>query len=47
HRDRLVPGNVFNGPALVVEAQTTTILGACYRAAVDGQLNLVIDKVPA
>ena len=45
HRDRLAPGNVFNGPALVVEAQTTTILGAGYRAAVDGLLNLVIDKV--
>ena len=43
-RDELVPGNCFSGPALVVEAQTTTYIPNVYKVYVDNRMNLVIDR---
>jgi N-methylhydantoinase A len=41
-RSRLAPGDVFSGPALVVEPQTTTLVANGWRAAVDGASNLIL-----
>lgn len=37
-------GVVAHGPALVVEEQTTTVVGAAFRAALDGEGNLVLQR---
>ena len=42
-RYALKPGHVIEGPALIEEAESTCVLGAGDRAAVDERLNLVID----
>ena len=44
-RDDLTPGDHILGPALVVEAQTTTFVSAGFEAAVDGGLNIVLTRV--
>jgi len=43
-RDKLVPGNCLSGPALVLEAQTTTYIPSVYNMYIDNRLNLVIDR---
>ena len=43
-RSDLLPGTTLNGPALIVEPQTTTFVGADFSAAVDGLGNLVLTK---
>ena len=42
HRDTLSPGDQFNGPALVTEAQTTTLVSEDFSAHVDAVGNLVL-----
>jgi 5-oxoprolinase (ATP-hydrolysing) len=46
-RQRLQPGMVFDGPALVVEAQTTTVVPASFRAGVNAGGHLVLDRIAA
>ena len=43
-RSKLVPGNCFTGPALVLEAQTTTYVPSAFEVQVDNRMNLVIDR---
>ena len=43
-RDKLIPGNCLSGPALVLEAQTTTYIPDVYNMYIDNYLNLVIDR---
>lgn len=43
-RSKLVPGNCFTGPALVLEAQTTTYVPSAFEVQVDKRMNLVIDR---
>ena len=45
-RDDLAPGDQVCGPALVIEAQTTTFVSADFEAAVDAGLNIVLTRVP-
>lgn len=42
-RDRLEPGNVFEGPAVVVEYSTTTFVPPGVRCGVDAWANLVLE----
>jgi N-methylhydantoinase A len=42
HEREALAGVVVHGPALVVEEQTTTVVGAAFRAALDGAGNLVL-----
>jgi N-methylhydantoinase A len=43
-RSKLVPGNCFTGPALVLEAQTTTYVPSAFEVQVDNWMNLVIGR---
>ena len=43
HRAGLVPGTVFDGPAVVAQEDTTLVVPAGVTARVDGHLNLVLD----
>ncbi|GAB5468192.1 MAG: hydantoinase/oxoprolinase family protein [Rhodospirillales bacterium] len=43
-RETLEPGDWLPGPALVAEAQTTTLVGSGFRARVDGDRNLVLTR---
>ena len=43
-REDLVSGDRIRGPALVIEAQTTTFVSAGFEAAIDGGLNLVLTR---
>lgn len=43
-RIKLLPGDCFSGPALVLEAQTTTYLPGACEVRVDNRMNLVIDR---
>jgi len=45
-RDSLVPGEQIDGPALVTEAQTTTVVAPGWRATVDPRGHLVLEKSP-
>jgi len=45
-RTKLLPGAAFPGPALVVEDQTTTVVGAGYRASVNSLGYLVLERAP-
>ena len=45
-RDDLAPGDQIRGPALVIEAQTTTFVSADFEAVVDAGLNIVLTRVP-
>ena len=44
-RDALAAGDRIRGPALVVEAQTTTFVSAGFEATIDGGLNIVLVRV--
>ncbi len=44
-RDDLTPGDHILGPALVVEAQTTTFVSAAFEAVVDAGWNIVLTRV--
>jgi N-methylhydantoinase A len=46
-RSKLVPGNAVEGPAIVTEFDSTTVVLAGYAAEVDRHLNLVINPAPA
>jgi len=46
HRDSLSPGDQFSGPALVAEAQTTTLVSEDFSAHVDTVGNLVLIQQP-
>jgi N-methylhydantoinase A len=46
-RDQLLAGDVLNGPAMITEYTSATILPPGCRATVDSLLNLVIDVRPA
>src|SRR5262249_42558507 len=46
-REELRPGDRLDGPALVVESQTTTVVPASFRATVNGAGQLVLDRVAA
>jgi len=43
-RGDLRPGDQINGPALVVEPQTTTLVSTDFQLSVDGFLNLVLER---
>ena len=43
-RTNLIPGDKLNGPALVVEPQTTTFVGADFDLAVDAAQNLILTR---
>lgn len=47
HREDLPIGVAFEGPALVVEAQTTTVVPAAFRATVNGAGHLVLTHRPS
>ena len=42
-RETLAPGAILNGPALIVEPQTTTLVSADFAARVDAQGNLWLE----
>ena len=44
HRSELIAGNQVFGPALIVDAESTTFLPPGYGAKVDAYLNLLIEK---
>ena len=44
-RAQLQAGNMFRGPALVVEYSTTTVVPADYHCRVDTANNLVLEQV--
>ena len=46
-RERLRPGNMVVGPAIVFQFDTTTVVPPGWVARVDGWGNLVIERVPA
>jgi N-methylhydantoinase A len=41
-RDQLSPGDCVNGPALITEDQTTTVVTSSYNAAIDGHGYIVL-----
>lgn len=43
-RDALGPGDKMQGPALIVEAQTTTVVTAAFDARIDGAGNIILDR---
>ncbi|MDZ7627441.1 MAG: hydantoinase/oxoprolinase family protein [Parvularculaceae bacterium] len=43
-RDALSPGDRIAGPALIVEAQTTTVVTSVFDARIDGAGNIVLDR---
>jgi N-methylhydantoinase A/oxoprolinase/acetone carboxylase beta subunit len=44
-RDRLGAGNKIDGPALIIDRESTTFLPPAYRAAVDEYLNIIINRI--
>ena len=44
-REALTPGTSLRGPALIVEAQTTTVLPKNYHAVVDQYCNLILERI--
>ena len=44
HREHLQAGDHLEGPALVIEAQTTTFVSAGFEARIDGGLNIVLHR---
>ncbi len=44
-RAELEPGDAFDGPALVVEPQTTTFVSADFGAAIDGRGNIWLTRI--
>ncbi len=43
-RTALRPGDRIEGPALIVEAQTTTVVTASFNATIDGARNIVLER---
>ncbi len=43
-RGDLEPGDFIKGPALIVEAQTTTVVTARFDATIDGARNIVLTR---
>jgi N-methylhydantoinase A len=43
-RASLAPGDLVRGPALIVEAQTTTIVSARFDAVIDGARNIILTR---
>jgi N-methylhydantoinase A len=43
-RTLLAPGSTFNGPALVVEYSTTTVVPPGYSARMDAFGNLILER---
>lgn len=43
-RTQLAPGATVSGPALIVEDQTTTVVGAAFRARIDALGYIVLDR---
>ena len=43
-RERLRPGDHFGGPALIVEAQTTTVVGADFSGTVNARGHLILER---
>ncbi|MFN2204550.1 MAG: hydantoinase/oxoprolinase family protein [Candidatus Promineifilaceae bacterium] len=46
HRDQLSPGQEFNGPAIIFQYDTTTVIPPTWRAAVDRYANLLLTCQP-
>ena len=46
-REALAPGQALDGPALIVEAQTTTVVGAGFRAVKSADGDLVLRRISA
>jgi N-methylhydantoinase A len=46
-RDGLAPGMVFDGPAIIEQADATPLVAPGFRARVDGAHNLLLEKVRA
>ena len=44
HRETLQAGDRLEGPALVIEPQTTTFVSAAFEARIDGGLNIVLRR---
>jgi N-methylhydantoinase A/oxoprolinase/acetone carboxylase beta subunit len=44
-RDDLAPGSIVRGPAVIAEAQTTTVVSALFAARVDAFGHLVLERV--
>jgi len=44
HRDQLPVGSRVQGPALITEDQTTTVVGALWAAQIDADLNIVLTR---
>jgi N-methylhydantoinase A/oxoprolinase/acetone carboxylase beta subunit len=44
-RDRLGAGHKIEGPALIIDKESTTFLPPAYRAAVDEYLNIIINRI--
>jgi N-methylhydantoinase A len=40
----LVPGDRLNGPALIIEGQTTTVVGPRFDAVIDEGANIVMSR---
>ena len=43
-REGLKPGDAFEGPALIVESQTTTVVTSGYDGEVDAYGNIVLTR---
>lgn len=44
HRDDLLPGDWFDGPALVIERETTTVVSPAFDGAIDGHGYIVLTR---
>ena len=44
HRDHLAPGDAVDGPAILVEANATTVVEAGWRAAMTGRRHLILSR---
>jgi len=43
-RADLKPGDMFAGPALIVESQTTTVVTSTYDGEIDAYSNIVLNR---
>jgi N-methylhydantoinase A len=43
-RSELAPGDWLNGPALIIEGQTTTVVGPSFDAVIDEGANIVMSR---
>ena len=47
HRDQLKSGAIIDGPALISESQTTTVVSAAFNVAMDERGNLILTRKDA